>query len=172
MLCLASDCELNIRVWSLQARPHGLAWAGLVLKYFWVESWDFYFCTKRSTLLGGVSAPRPLQRPLRSSGRSLFFLCIFHSWGLINPHLGAASCLNFQSEVCLQGHIVKPDHVLCWMFFSWVWGCCVLHQSMSSIFESVACLQGHMVWPELGLDWNFFEWRVEIFIFAPKGPHY
>jgi hypothetical protein len=136
MQCLASECELEFQVWSLLARPHGLAWAGLGLKFFWMKSWDFYFCTKRSTLLGGVLAPRPLQGPLRSSDRSHFFGCISHPWVLINPQLGAASCLNFQSEACLQGHMVKQDHVLCWMLFSWVWGCCVLHQSVSSNFES------------------------------------
>jgi hypothetical protein len=155
MLCLASDCELNILVWSLLARLHGLAWAGLVLNFFWVESWDFYFCTKRSTLLGGVSAPRPLQGPLRSNGRSHFFWCIFHPSGLINTHMGAASCLNFQSKACLQGHMVKPDHDHCWMFFSWVWGCCILYQSVSSKFESVACLQDHMVRTEQSLSWYF-----------------
>jgi hypothetical protein len=155
MLCLVSECELKIWVCSLLARPHGLAWNGLVLNFFREESWDFYFCTKRSTLLGGVSAPTPLQGPLSSSGRSHVYLMHFSSLGLINPHQGAASCLNFQSEACLQGHMVKPDHVHCWMFLSWVWGCCVLHQSVNSIFESVACLQGHMVRPEQSLSWNF-----------------
>jgi hypothetical protein len=51
--------------------------------------------------------------------------------------------------------MVKPDHVLYWMFFYWVWGCCVLHQSVSSKFEFVACLQGHMVKLEQSLSWNF-----------------
>jgi hypothetical protein len=78
MLCLASECEFNIRVCSLLARPHGEAWAGLVLKCFWVESWDFYFCTKRSTLLEGVSAPRPFQRPLSSSS-TLVEYCVYIS---------------------------------------------------------------------------------------------
>jgi hypothetical protein len=135
MMCLASECELKIRVCSLLVRPHGQAWAELelkfwfismrmqclaskcelefwvwsllsspqarlVLKFFLVESWIFEFCTKRSTMLGGLSAPRPLQGPLRCSGRSHFFWCNFHPWGLINPHLGKPSCLNFKSEAC------------------------------------------------------------------------
>jgi hypothetical protein len=78
MLCLASDCELEFWVWSLLARPHGLAWAGLVLKVFWVESRIVGFCTKRSTLLRRVSASRPLQGLVMSSGGSIFFWCIFH----------------------------------------------------------------------------------------------
>jgi hypothetical protein len=155
MQCLASEYELEFWVWSLFLSPQALARAGLVLKFFWMESWIFEFFFKRSTLLGGFSVLRPLQGPWWSNSRSRFFWCIFHPWGLINPHLGAATCLNFQSEACLEGHMVKPDHVLCWMFLSWVWGCYVLHQSMSSIFESVACLQGHMVRPEQSLSWNF-----------------
>jgi hypothetical protein len=144
---------------------------GLCWNFFEKRAEIFIFAPKGPYYWVGVLAPRPLQGPLSSSGRCHFFLCNSHLWGLINPHLGVASCLNFKSEDCFKGQMVKPDHVLCWMFLSWVRGCYILHQSMSSIFESVACLQGLRVRPEQSLYWNFFEWRAEIFIFVLKGPH-
>jgi hypothetical protein len=64
--------------------------------------------------------------------------------------------------------MVMPKLGLFWDFYSWIWGCCVLHQIVSSNLESVGCLQGHMVRPELGMFWNVFELRVEIVIFASK----
>jgi hypothetical protein len=155
MLCLASECELEFWVWSLLSSLQALARAGLVLNIFWVQSWIYEFCTKRSTLLGRVLAPRPFQGPTRSNGRFFFFLFIFHPWGFICPPLGAASCLNIQSEACLQGHMVRPEQSLSWNFDSLVWGCRVLHQSVSSKFESVACLEGLMVRPQQSLSWDF-----------------
>jgi hypothetical protein len=51
---------------------------------------------------GGVSVPRPLQGPVRSSGSSFFFDSFFTPgssltlpWGHLIPPLGAASCLNY-----------------------------------------------------------------------------
>jgi hypothetical protein len=96
MLYLASEYELKFRVCRLLARPHGQAWAGLVLRFFWKQSWIFYFCTKKSTLLMGV------------------FWCIVHPWGLNNPALGIASCLNFESKACLEGHMVRRVLGLFW----------------------------------------------------------
>jgi hypothetical protein len=37
MLCLVSDCKFKIRVCSLLATPHGQAYAGLVLKFFFMS---------------------------------------------------------------------------------------------------------------------------------------
>jgi hypothetical protein len=81
--------------------------------------------------------------------------------------LKASFRLKVQAWFCPQVRVNEPPgvknallnvllrNVLLNDLFSWVWGCCVMHQSVSSVFKSVACLQGHMVRPESSLSWNF-----------------
>jgi hypothetical protein len=98
-----SGCEFEFWVWSLLLSLQVLARARLVLKFFWVESWIYEFCTKRSTLLRGISAPRPLQRPARSSGRSLFFM----HFSPLGAHLSSPGG-SFMLELWVWSLLARP----------------------------------------------------------------
>jgi hypothetical protein len=102
MLCLASKYELEFWVWSLLSSLQALARAGLVLKSFWVQSWIFEFCPKRSTLLRGVSAPRPLQGPLRFSSKSHFFDAFFTPRGSLTLTWGQHYAWTFSLKLACR----------------------------------------------------------------------
>jgi hypothetical protein len=65
------------------------------------------------TLLGGGLGTETPLGAYKVQWWLVLFLMHFSPLWHNNILLGAVVCLNFESEACLQGHMVRSDHVFC-----------------------------------------------------------